>query len=52
MQRLQSFSGLLFVDEIRRSRFIVWYYRLLGARLGRDAFLNTVRVSERASVVS
>lgn len=44
MQRLQSFSGLLFVDEIRRSRLIVWYYRLLGAKLGRDVFLNTVRV--------
>ncbi|CAM9154206.1 unnamed protein product, partial [Sphacelaria rigidula] len=46
MQRLQSFSGLLFVDEIRRSRLIVWYYRLLGAKLGRDVFLNTVRISD------
>lgn len=46
IQRLQSFSGLLFVDEIRRSRLIVWYYRLLGARLGRDVLLNTVRVRE------
>lgn len=48
MQRLHSFSALLFVDEIRRSRLIVWYYRLLGAKLGRDVFLNTVRV--RAAV--
>ena len=44
IQRLQSFSGLIFVDEIRRGRLVVWYYRLLGAKLGRDVFLNTVRV--------
>ncbi|CBJ29686.1 non-ribosomal peptide synthetase modules [Ectocarpus siliculosus] len=46
IQRLQSFSGLLFVDEIRRGRLVVWYYRLLGAKLGRDVFLNTVRISD------
>lgn len=46
-QRLQSFCGLLFVDEIRRGRLVVWYYRLLGARLGRDVFFNTVRVRRR-----
>ncbi|CAN0398431.1 unnamed protein product [Laminaria digitata] len=45
-QRLQSFCGLLFVDEIRRGRLVVWYYRLLGARLGRDVFFNTVRISD------
>lgn len=49
IQRLQSFSGLIFVDEIRRGRLVVWYYRLLGAKLGRDVFLNTVRVSKEAS---
>lgn len=50
IQRLQSFSGLIFVDEIRRGRLVVWYYRLLGAKLGRDVFLNTVRVSEHKEV--
>lgn len=44
---MQSFCGLLFVDEIRRGRLVVWYYRLLGARLGRDVFFNTVRVRKR-----
>lgn len=44
VQRLLSFSGLLFVDGIRRGRLVVWYYRLLGAKLGRDVFLNTVKV--------
>lgn len=44
VQRLLSFSGLLFVDGIRRGRLVVWYYRLLGAKLGRDVFLNTIKV--------
>lgn len=45
---MQTFSGILFVDEIRRSSLIVWYYRLLGARLGRDVFVNTVKVRKGA----
>jgi len=50
IQRLQSFSGLIFVDEIRRGRLVVWYYRLLGAKLGRDVFLNTVRVRKEGNM--
>ncbi|CAM9583172.1 unnamed protein product, partial [Discosporangium mesarthrocarpum] len=46
VQRLQSVAGILFVDEIRRSRLIVFFYRALGAKLGRDVFLNTVRIAD------
>ncbi|CAM9806510.1 unnamed protein product, partial [Phaeothamnion confervicola] len=46
VQRLMSFCGVLFVDEIRRTRFVVWYYRALGCRLGRDVFLNTNRIHD------
>jgi non-ribosomal peptide synthetase-like protein len=44
--RLQGMAGFLYADDIRNTRFLVWYMRALGASIGRDVCLNTFSISD------
>jgi len=44
--RLISFANMLVLGELKRTRLLNVYYRLMGARIGRDVLIDTVGVTD------
>ena len=40
------FAGPLLLDALRGTPFLAWYFRLMGTKIGRRVFLDTVQISE------
>lgn len=46
VSRLISFANMLVLGELKRTRLLNVYYRLMGARIGRDVVIDTVGVTD------
>jgi acetyltransferase-like isoleucine patch superfamily enzyme/acyl carrier protein len=44
--RLMTFANILVLGELKRTRMINFYYRLLGARIGSDVVIDTVGITD------
>ncbi|KAM3571310.1 hypothetical protein VYU27_006665, partial [Nannochloropsis oceanica] len=44
--RLISFANMLVLGELKRTRLLSVYYRLMGARIGRDVLIDTVGITD------
>ncbi|KAK9904717.1 hypothetical protein WJX75_001194 [Coccomyxa subellipsoidea] len=46
VQRMVGLTTVLFADQLRGTPFLVWWFRALGARIGRDAYIDSVDMSD------
>jgi hypothetical protein len=46
LTRLMSFANILVLGELKRTKLLNIYYRLLGARIGNDVIIDTLGVTD------